>query len=149
MRLVTLALFLVGCFGEDDIRIVPDTGEDPVFQGDVQVEPTSLVIAGAVPGERIVGTVVVRNVGEYDLDLVSAVMTEDANKALVTDEQTNAGRVIGPDRNFDVLVRCTLPVGDTDTDAGPAEVTGNLRIRTEDEDTPTIDVAVRCTEAEE
>lgn len=149
MRSWVVALLLVGCFGEDDIRVVADTEPDPVFQGTVSVEPAELVLAGAVPGERAVGTVVVRNTGEYDLDLISAALTEDADGALVTDEQTNSDRVIGPGRNFDVLVRCTLPVGDSDdTDAGPASAQGQLRVRTRDEQTPVVDVPVRCTEAE-
>lgn len=145
MRWVACLALLVGCFGDpgDDVRIQPDTGEERVFEGEVSVSPESLALVG-VPGERVVGTVVVANVGEYDLTLESAAMTEDADGVLVTDEQTNGDRVISPERSFEVLVRCELPADHTDdTDAG-ALVEGVLRVRTSDEDTPTVDVAVSC-----
>lgn len=136
-------LLLTACFGQrgDDTRFVPDTDLDPVFEGVVSVDPTSLTIAG-VPGERVVGTVVVANVGEYDLTLISAEMVEDGGDVLVTDAETNSGRVISRDRQFEVLVRCELPADGGDSDAAGAD--GVLRVSTSDPDTPVVDVDVSC-----
>jgi len=151
LALAGVAVSGVGCVGgEPDIRITPDTDPEQTFQGRVQVEPQSLLIADALPGERTLGTVEVRNVGDFDLSLVSASLTRDADGVLVTDESTNADRTIGPDRAFEVIIRCTLPTRDSDdTDAPPADVSGTLRVRTLDPDTPTVDVDVRCTAASE
>ena len=141
MRGPLIALLLVGCAGGEDVRFVPDTDPTPTFVGAVEITPTELVIAPAVPGEFLVGTVTVTNVGEYDLTLVSAEMVEDADDALVTDAETNGDRVIARDRSFEVLIRCQLPVPD---EGSAPDVQGLLRVRTNDPDNPEVDVTVRC-----
>lgn len=149
--LLPVMLVLAGCLGGgrgDDVRFVPDTAEDPTFQGIVEVAPQALEITAQAGGPFAVGTVEVRNVGEYPLELITAELVEDGDDALVTDEATNAGRTISPERSFEVLIRCTLPAADTDTPDtdGPASaaVEGLLQVRTNDPATPEVDVPVTC-----
>lgn len=143
-------LFLVACFGgsnDDDIRIVRDTSEDPTFQGVVSVSPERLDILATPGGDFAVGTVSITNVGEYPLDIREVAFEGGNTDVLQTDEETNGGRTLGPDRTYEALIRCELPPRDTDpigdTDAGPDG--GTLIVRTNDADRPRVQVPVTCT----
>ncbi|MFK7929381.1 MAG: hypothetical protein AB8H79_14395, partial [Myxococcota bacterium] len=129
MRSAILALcVLSACTSgqEDDVRVVPDTDSDIVYVGVMEVTPADeLVISDAVVGERKNGVVRVRNTGDFPLVLKSAVMSEDAGGALVTDEPTNSGRTLEAGETFEVLVVCTLPSSEG--------VQGTLRVESGDE----------------
>ena len=138
-RTLALVALLGACTGTgqpDDVTIRPDTDPEPVYVGVVVVTPTSLVIADAPVGQRTSGAVTVRNTGQFDLTLNEATLPEDANDALETDTETNSGRLLKEGESYDVLVVCIPP----DT----AELTGTLRIETDDADNPIIDVPVTC-----
>jgi len=130
---------LIACTSgqEDDIRVVPDTDSDFVYQGVMEVTPDDeLVISDAVVGERKNGTVRVRNTGEFPLVLKSAVMSDDAGGSLVTDEVTNADRTLAVGEEYQVLVVCTLPSNEA--------VQGTLRVESGDEQEQPVEVSVRC-----
>jgi hypothetical protein len=134
--LLGAAVGAAGCLGPDeDLTVRPGDTDDRRLIGEVEVSPTTLAIPGRV-GERVVASVEVRNVGEHPLTLDAGFLPEDADGQLETDEVANGDRTLSPDRTFEMLVVCRL--------AGTAPAAGLLRIATNDRDTPTVDVDVRC-----
>lgn len=136
-RLAVL-LALVGCPSQvDDVRVVPNTDSDPIYEGVMELSPSDeLLIAGAVVGERTNGIVTITNAGEFPLSLKSAALTDDSGGALVTDEQTNADRSIAVGASYEVIIVCTLPSAE--------EITGVLRVESGDPDEPVGEVLIRC-----
>lgn len=138
-RSLALAAALVACTGTgqpDDVTIRPDTDIVPVYVGIAQITPADLSIDDAPVQQRTSGAVELRNVGVFDLTLASATLPEDAAGALQTDTETNAGRVLKEDEAYEIIVVCEPP--------DVTELTGTLRIETDDADNPVVDVSVTC-----
>jgi len=135
MRYVAFALVIVGCGGPSDLGF---SEKDESDQGDqhgvLEFSPGSLVWADLDEDLTQSASLTITSGGEGDLEIERVDITNSGNGVFNLDEEANKNLVVAPGDSIDVLVTAQLD--------DPGAMTGEIRIRSNDEDTPDMRVVL-------